>query len=102
MERPNPSFGPFPGKRSPTRGGGHADEAAAADELAVDDGAVADDHVVFDDVRDAGVAVNDGLVLDVDAAADGDGGDVAANDGVEPDAGLAAHLHVADDGAVVG
>ena len=34
--------------------------------------------------------------------ADGDGGDIAADDGVEPDAALAAHAHVADDGAVVG
>src|SRR2546425_459586 len=88
--------------RAGEEGGGHADEGAAADELAVDDGAVADHYVVFDDVGDAGIAVNDGLVLDIDALADGHGGDVAADDGVEPDAGLAADADVADDGAVVG
>ena len=80
----------------------HADERAAADALAVDDGAVADRDVIFDRVGEAGVAVDDGAVLDVDALADGDGGDVAADDGAEPDAGVGAEADVGGDGGVVG
>ena len=57
------------------------------DAFTVDDGAVTDGDVVLDGVGDAGVAVDDGVVLDVDAIANGDRGDVAADDGAEPEAG---------------
>src|SRR5450755_2362884 len=63
---------------------------------------MADGDIVFDEVGDCGVAVDDGVVLNVDAPADDDGGDVAADDGAEPDAGVFADGDVADDGAVFG
>ena len=46
--------------------------------------------------------VDDGVVLDVGARADADGHVVAAQDGAEPDAGLVAEVHVADDARAVG
>ena len=58
--------------------------------------------VIFDRVGEAGVAVDDRAVLDVDPLADRDGGDVAADDGAEPDAGVGAERDVAGDGGVVG
>src|SRR3954447_18953105 len=62
---------------------------------------MADRHVVADLVGYATVAVNHGTVLDVDALANSDWRDVAANDGVEPEAGEFADGDVADDGRVV-
>jgi hypothetical protein len=80
----------------------HSDQRAAADTLPVNDGAVADRDVVFDRVGKAGVAVDDRAVLDVDALADSDGSDVAADDGAKPDAGFSAEADVGGDGGVVG
>src|SRR3954453_2760523 len=68
----------------------------------MNDRAVADRHVVADLVGHATVAVNHGTVLDIDALADPDWRNIAANDSVEPEAGEFADGDVADDGRVVG
>src|SRR3954452_10539780 len=62
---------------------------------------MADRHVVADLVGHATVAVNHGTVLDIDALADPDWRDIAADDSVEPEAGEFADGDVADDGRVV-
>ena len=92
---------PAADRRPPQHRRAHADQRAVADGHPVDDRAVADHDVVADVVRHAAVAVDDGVVLHVGAASDRDGGDVAADDGVEPNAGVGTGGDVADDRGVV-
>src|SRR5438105_4292467 len=68
---------------------------------AVNDRAVADGHIVLNDVRHAGVAVDDRAVLDIGPLADRDRGNVAADDGVEPEAGVRSEYQLAGKGRVV-
>jgi len=82
--------------------GAHSDECVVADTFAVDDGGVSDDDVAADAVGVAVVAVDDGVVLDVCAIADEDGGDVASDDGAVPDADVVAESDVAGDAGGVG
>jgi hypothetical protein len=83
--------------------GAHADEAAGFDFAAVEDGVVAHGDVVAD--VDAVLffhAVEDAVVLNIGVVADADLVDVAAEDGVHPDAGVFAENDVADElGGVV-
>src|SRR5208337_2626935 len=81
----------------------HADEAAGLNGAAVQDGIVSHADVVADE--DAVLflhAVEDTVVLNVGIVADADLVDVAAKDGVHPDAGVFAEDDVADElGGVV-
>jgi hypothetical protein len=61
-----------------------------------------DDHVFTDDVGDPGVTVDDSIVLHVGAPADDHWGNVAANDGIEPEAYVLGDGYIPDDGAVMG
>jgi len=94
--------------------GAHADDATGADPSAIhDDGPHPDQHVVFDGgavddgrvaqrdaiaqrARDAGIGVQHAQILDVRLPADADLLPVAADHGVEPDAGLGPDQHLAD------
>ena len=84
------------------QGGAHADEGVVVDGAGVDGDVMADGDVAAD-VGGAGLVgdVDAGAVLHVGAVADGDGCDVAAHDGVEPDGAVVAHRDVADDGCVL-
>lgn len=78
--------------------GAHADQGAVADFCAVEDDIMPDGYVVADfDYGFFVQGVEDGAVLDVDAVADADGIDVAAEYGSEPDAAAFADDDVADD-----
>jgi len=90
-----------PDARSREKHGTHSDQSSASDELAVHECGVPDGHIVLDDAFDVGVAVYDGVVLDVDLLADEDPGDVAADDDVKPEAGEPSDRHVAGDDGVV-
>jgi len=46
--------------------------------------------------------MDDDAVLDIDLVADANAVDVAADDGIEPDAAFIAYLYVADDGGIGG
>jgi len=46
--------------------------------------------------------MDDDAVLDIDLVADANAVDIAADDGVEPDAAFVAYLYVADDGGIGG
>jgi len=74
-----------------------ADETCVFDDAAVDGGVVADGDPISDDHRVLiALAVEDGAVLNVGVRAYADRIDVAAKDGVHPDAGVFAELDVAD------
>ena len=77
--------------------GAHPDQAVGADPAAVQRDRVADRHVVGEHRRVQVLEdVHDAVVLDVGVGADPDRVDVAAHDGVHPDAGVVAQLDVAD------
>ena len=61
----------------------------------VDNGRMADGHVTAHDARKIVGQMNDGVVLDVAVVADDDAVDVAAQDGVVPDAGAVAQGDIA-------
>ena len=63
----------------------------------MDHGHVADGDVGADVQGQAGVHVQHAAVLDVGATADTDGGQVGADDGVVPDAGVVLDPHIADE-----
>ena len=65
-------------------------------------GHVADGDVVADVAAVICGEVEDGAVLDIGAAADGDGVDVAAEDGVVPDAGVFSDGDIAEDDSAFG
>ena len=44
--------------------------------------------------------VDDGIVLDVDPVADADAIDIATDHGIEPDAAMVAHPHIANNGGI--
>ena len=58
-----------------------------------------DRHVVADEARQILGEMHHGVVLDVGVAANNDPVDVAAQDGVVPDAGMIADFHIANDAA---
>lgn len=60
------------------------------------------DYFFTDDVGDVGVAVDACAVLDVGSAAYRDGGDVAANYGVEPEAAMFADGEIAGEDGIAG
>ena len=81
----------------------HADEGHVADFGTVHDHVVPDGHVVADfGHRFLVQCVYNTVVLDVKAVADGDGVNVATQHGIEPDAAVVAHGHVAHDDGTVG
>ena len=77
----------------------HPDDGVVADGRAVHDGVVAHRDVIADSHVVSRVRVDRGVVLDVAAVADEDVALIAADDRVEPDAGVDADSHVALDGA---
>ena len=90
--------GAFTDARVVEDGGADADEADVFDDAAVNGGVVADgDPVADEDGIFVAHAVEDGAVLHVGVGADADGVDVAADDGVHPDAGVLAEGDIADD-----
>src|SRR6185437_981143 len=81
--------------------GAHADEHPILYGAAVDDGIVTDGHVVADDdTRFFIRAMDDDTILDIHFVADADAVDISADDCVEPDAAVVAHLHIAHDGCI--
>ena len=70
-----------------------------ADGAGVDDGGVADGDVIADDAGVVIGEVEDGVVLNLRVMADDDAVDVAAQNGVIPDAGMVAEGDVAEDDA---
>ena len=75
-----------------------ADEAGIFNNAAVDGGVVANRDPIADDDRIAMAhSVEHGAVLHVGVGTDGNGVDVAAHDGVHPDAGMLTQGYVADD-----
>lgn len=81
--------------------GVHPDKGAVANRFAVNDGVVADGDVAADDIRHAGVAVDGGVVLDVGAVADSDGGNVPTDRRPVPDTRTLAKLDLTCDPRVV-
>jgi len=83
-------------------GGAHADEGVVADGAGVD-GDVMTDGDIGADVGGSGVVgdVDAGAVLHVGAVADGDGGDVATHDGIEPHGTLVTQGDIADKGGIL-
>ena len=76
----------------------HADEAAAADSAAMQRDRVADgDPVTHGDAVFVAHAVEHAAILHVGVFSNADGKDVTADNGIHPDAGVFANLHVADD-----
>ena len=73
----------------------HADEAFVAHRAGVDNGAMADGDVIAHQAGQFIGQVEHGVVLDVGMVADDDAVDVAAQDGIIPDAGGRAERHVA-------
>lgn len=83
--------------------GAHADEGVVVYPAAVERGVVTDGYVVaefYDGFPVEGVEY--GAVLYVYGVAEADGVDVAAEYGSVPDAAVASHLHVADEGCRFG
>ncbi len=79
-------------------GGADADEDGVFKHAAVDGGVMADGAELADgDGVAVALAMEDGTVLDVGLRADADAVDVAAKDGVHPDAGPGAEGDVAED-----
>lgn len=77
--------------------GAHSDEGAVADDAAVDDGVVADGDIVSDVDGHVAAYVDGAVFLDVGFCADGDGGVVAADDGVIQDAAVPADCYISKD-----
>jgi len=81
-------------------GRAHADEALITDSAGMDDGGMANGDPI---AQNAGMFIGkmkDGVVLDVGVVSDNDAVDVAAQDGVIPNAGVIAESDVAEnDGA---
>src|SRR5687768_6215825 len=75
----------------------HADGDAAADGRARDDVCMSDGDLVADVEGGTASDVKDRAVLDVRSLPDANRRNVAANDGVEPDARIRAHVDVSDD-----
>ena len=75
----------------------HADEAFVADGAGVNNGGVADGDKSSEDARKIIRQMHDGIVLNVAARADDDAIDVAAQNGVVPNADLVAQSDVAED-----
>ena len=88
--------------RAVENGRPHADQTFVANGARVDDGRVADGHVIADDAAEVIGEVKDGVVLNIAVMTDGDAIDVAAQNGVIPDAGMVAERDVADDDAGAG
>ena len=66
-------------------------------------GVVADGDIVADDGLGFLVSgVDDDTILDVDFTADADAVDIAAYDGIEPDAGPVTDLDISDHGGIGG
>ena len=65
--------------------GAHPDQRLPADAGAVQDGSVAHDHAFLNYQRGVGVGMSDAAVLEVAPRPERDPGQVAANDGTEPD-----------------
>ena len=85
------------------QGGAHADEGKVIDIGSVDGDVVTDGYIVAD--ADGGFLVKrveHASVLNVHAVADADAVHIATQHGVEPDAALVAHHHIAYDGGVFG
>lgn len=79
----------------------HADEHAFLNSATVHYGVMTDGYVVAD--GDPGFFIgtmDDDAILDIHLVADADAVDIAADDGIEPDAAVIAHLHVSHDGSV--
>ena len=84
------------------QGSAHADKGAVVDGAGMYGDVVADGHVAADMGGTRVVGHMDaGAVLHVGTVADGDGGHVAAHDGVEPHRALVAHGHVAHDSGIL-
>ena len=82
--------------------GAHANERAVADLGAVDRYVMTDRHVVANlDGRFLIQGMKNGPILDIDSVTDANGVDIAAENGVEPNAATLADLNVTDDGGVV-
>lgn len=76
--------------------GAHADQDLVMDRASMHDRVVPDGHIITDDglcllIR----AVEYGPILYIDFIADPDTVDVAADDGIEPDAAVVSHDHIA-------
>lgn len=79
----------------------HTDKHTMANAGTVQHGPVAGGDLLADGLINAGVAMNDDAILDVGAAAKGDAGDIATDDGTEPDAAIFADGDVAADAGVI-
>src|SRR5258705_10117983 len=83
--------------------GAHAYEHFITKFTAMYNGVVADGDIVADDGLGFLVSgVDDDTILDVDLIADADAVDIAAYDGIEPDAGLVTDLDISDHGGIGG
>jgi hypothetical protein len=65
------------------------------------DSGMSDGDVIANCIGHITVAVNDGTILHVDALAKRHGRNVAAHDGVEPEAGQFSDCDIADDRSIV-
>lgn len=75
----------------------HADKTFVANCAGVNDGGMADRDIVS---KNAGVVVGeveDGVVLNIAVVTDNDAIDIAAKDGIVPDAGMVTERHVTED-----
>ena len=75
----------------------HPDQRLVSDRAGVDNRRVANRHVVADEAGQIVGQMHHGVVLNVRVAADDDAVDVAAQDGVVPDAGALANFNIAHD-----
>src|SRR5262249_47453271 len=73
----------------------HADEGIATDAGTVQDGPVTDDNAFLDLLLQVVIRVDDAAILEVDAGAKGDPGQVAPDDGAVPDVDAGRQHHVA-------
>src|SRR5579863_4402420 len=80
----------------------HADQGVVADGATVQDRIVADGAVFTDRQRIPGIGVQRGIILDIAAHPDLDPLVVAAQHGIEPDAGAALEPYLADDDCIFG
>ena len=96
-ERPLPHFGIIHNDCS------HSDQGIVMNFGAMDHYVMADRDIIADlDGRLLIESMEHGAILDIDTVADGDGVDIAAQHGAEPDAALIAHSDIAHEGSIIG
>lgn len=81
----------------------HSNEYMIVNGTAMNDGQMSDAHIVADDgLRFFEGAMDDCIVLDINAVADADGINIAADNGVEPNRAVVAHNHIPYQGGIGG